>query len=456
MMKYKYVVQFSLIFILFATNGMATDYSVNVSRIEQNFYEDSSSGVIIQTRYCYEYAYWEDAILQIDSLYGYTIGKLIFNGGGIGNECDVDRVLEEYNFVVSPPPQPNLTVYQPSAWPSPLSVFNELGEVIDTQAYTNNSIYVSWAAQNISDFNVNSSFYVTIYLDNELKESWVVNELSAGYYTFIENFDLGQLSEGEHVILLVIDTLDSIAESNENDNSLSKTINIIVLDQTAPTGSVSYSTTDPTNNSVIATLQTSEGVTITSSGGNSHTFTNNGSFTFSFQDAAGNTGSATATVSNIDKIAPTIVLTGAPSGIATLSTFEITVSGGDVIQYRFKLDNGVYGSITDVGINIGLNNLTEGPHTLYVIGKDNADNWQAEIDATIISWEIVFLGNLNGDDKVDLADAIIALKVLSGIDTTGLIRSDYAASGADVNGDNKIGMQEVVYILQKFSGLRSE
>jgi len=226
------------------------------------------------------------------------------------------------------------------------------------------------------------------------------------------------------------------------------------LDNISPTGSVSYSTTDPTNGSVIATLQTSEDVTITSSGGNSHTFTDNGSFTFSFQDAAGNTGSAIATVSNIDKIAPTVVLTGAPSGIATLNTFEISVSGGDVIQYRFTLDNGVYGSITDVGINISLNNLTEGPHTLYVIGKDSADNWQAEIDATIVSWEIVFLGNVNGDDKVDLVDAIIALKVLSGIDTTGFIRSDYAASGADVNGDNKIGMQEVVYILERVSGLR--
>ncbi|MFC1515616.1 hypothetical protein ACFL7E_02530 [Thermodesulfobacteriota bacterium] len=68
------------------------------------------------------------------------------------------------------------------------------------------------------------------------------------------------------------------------------------LDNIPPTGSVSYSTTDPTNGSVIATLQTSEDVTITSSGGNSHTFTDNGSFTFYFQDAAGNTGSATATV----------------------------------------------------------------------------------------------------------------------------------------------------------------
>jgi hypothetical protein len=63
-------------------------------------------------------------------------------------------------------------------------------------------------------------------------------------------------------------------------------------------------------------------------------------------------------------------------------------------------------------------------------------------------------GDMNKDNNVDLADLIIVLKVLSGHNTTGLIRNDYAASGADVNGDNKVGMQEAICILQKLSGLR--
>jgi len=63
-------------------------------------------------------------------------------------------------------------------------------------------------------------------------------------------------------------------------------------------------------------------------------------------------------------------------------------------------------------------------------------------------------GDIDGNGDVDLADAIIAFKILSGIDTTGLIRSDYATSGADVNNDNKVDMEEVIYILQKKAGLR--
>ncbi|MNI35690.1 Xyloglucanase Xgh74A precursor [compost metagenome] len=79
----------------------------------------------------------------------------------------------------------------------------------------------------------------------------------------------------------------------------SKTINI---DKIAPTATVTYSTTSPTNKDVVATITPSETVTVTNNcGSTSYTFTANGSFTFEFRDGAGNKGTATATVSNIDR-----------------------------------------------------------------------------------------------------------------------------------------------------------
>ncbi|GGF84780.1 hypothetical protein GCM10010912_32460 [Paenibacillus albidus] len=72
------------------------------------------------------------------------------------------------------------------------------------------------------------------------------------------------------------------------------------IDQTAPTASVAYSITEPTNQEVIATITPSEPVTITNNGGgNNFTFRENGSFTFEFVDAAGNKGTTTAVVNNI-------------------------------------------------------------------------------------------------------------------------------------------------------------
>ena len=51
-------------------------------------------------------------------------------------------------------------------------------------------------------------------------------------------------------------------------------------------------------------------------------------------------------------------------------------------------------------------------------------------------------------------NAIEVLKMLSGTDTSGEIRSGYTESGADVNGDNLIGVEELIYILQVVSHIR--
>ena len=93
-------------------------------------------------------------------------------------------------------------------------------------------------------------------------------------------------------------------------NPGSTTATVANIDKVAPTATVAYNTTAPTNQDVVATITPSESVTVTNNGGStSYTFTGNGSFTFNFVDAAGNTGSITATVNNIDKVAPTLNIT---------------------------------------------------------------------------------------------------------------------------------------------------
>ncbi len=64
-------------------------------------------------------------------------------------------------------------------------------------------------------------------------------------------------------------------------------------------------------------------------------------------------------------------------------------------------------------------------------------------------------GDIARNGGFGLEDAIIALKIMTGIKNARLFRSDYAASGADVGDDNKVGLEEVLYILQKVSGLRN-
>ena len=62
-------------------------------------------------------------------------------------------------------------------------------------------------------------------------------------------------------------------------------------------------------------------------------------------------------------------------------------------------------------------------------------------------------GDLNGDGEANLTDAILALKVLSGIDTYGLIRPDYDFR-VDADGDDRIGLAEAILGLQVAAELR--
>ena len=55
---------------------------------------------------------------------------------------------------------------------------------------------------------------------------------------------------------------------------------------------------------------------------------------------------------------------------------------------------------------------------------------------------------MNGDGNVTLADAILALKVVSGVDTAG----GNVTVSADVTGDGSIGVAEVIYVLRYVAG----
>ncbi len=87
-----------------------------------------------------------------------------------------------------------------------------------------------------------------------------------------------------------------------------------------------------------------------------------------------------------------------------------------------------------------------------IVVLNTADNSVVtRISTNLNPQKVVFMclpGDVDGSGTVDLTDAIIALRIVSGIRVTDV------SVCADVNGDGKIGMEEVVYILQKVAGLR--
>lgn len=74
-----------------ASTCNAEDYILNVKRVSSNVY-DTDEGVIIITKFCYEYANDEKALLRWDGPYSYS-SELIFLDSK--NSCDVEKVLRK-------------------------------------------------------------------------------------------------------------------------------------------------------------------------------------------------------------------------------------------------------------------------------------------------------------------------------------------------------------------------
>lgn len=65
-------------FVLIPTRVDTGKYEVELTKIDTNFYQIYGTSLVIETKYCHEYATRDDAILSITSSYGYTHGEVIF------------------------------------------------------------------------------------------------------------------------------------------------------------------------------------------------------------------------------------------------------------------------------------------------------------------------------------------------------------------------------------------
>lgn len=127
--------------------------------------------------------------------------------------------------------QPNLLPYKPAEWDAEIVVSNTAGTFTNSTNYTtDDDIYIDGAFENNGEI-ASTAYYVRIYIDGLLYTFEDSDGIDLTTYKYIEDFQVGKLSEGQHEIRLFVDCFDDVAESDENDNS--KTITI---DVGSPTG----------------------------------------------------------------------------------------------------------------------------------------------------------------------------------------------------------------------------
>lgn len=142
-------------------------------------------------------------------------------------------------------------------------------------------------------------------------------------------------------------------ESYDNTFSTAAMINIyedLTKDNSPkPEVKITYSTTNPTNQDVIATLSSQDDIEIiNNSGKNTRKFTKNGEFIFEYKDRNDRKYFIKAVVNNIDKVAPTAKIqysTTLPTNQAVIATLkpneEVTILGNGKDVYVFA-ENGEF------------------------------------------------------------------------------------------------------------------
>lgn len=94
----------------------------------------------------------------------------------------------------------------------------------------------------------------------------------------------------------------------------------------------------------------------------------------------------------------------------------------------------------------------KGTYQITVYAADTLDTFSLPRYTSVVQNEGIFaIGDVSGDGVADLKDAIIALKIVSGIDTS--FRWDYTDSGVDIDDDNRIGLQEAIYALRNAANI---
>ena len=96
------------------------------------------------------------------------------------------------------------------------------------------------------------------------------------------------------------------------------------------------------------------------------------------KDTAGNTSPVITVYATLDNTPPACTITGLPSSPTYQTGVTLTIGGHGVSHYRYKLDDGSYNAEIEVHIPMALSGLSDGTHTIYVLGRDLAGNWQAE------------------------------------------------------------------------------
>ena len=140
-------------------------------------------------------------------------------------------------------------------------------------------------------------------------------------------------------------------------------------------------------------------------------------------------------------ILPTATISGTPASPTTAPDATFTIGGADVVAYKYRLDNGSYSAESPVATPVGLSGLGEGLHTMAVLGKDSAGNWQ--MTPTTVTWTV----DLTPPVATVNVPPESAVNVVIAVGGTGVVAYRYRLDGGAYSAEMPVMTRIILYSL---------
>ena len=173
------------------------------------------------------------------------------------------------------------------------------------------------------------------------------------------------------------------------------------------------------------------------------TYTSNVSENVTIRDLVGNETEIILGINNIDKIAPTAMVSCNPSGI-TNGNVTVTIIASEVLQ---DVNGWTKSNDGKVLTRIYTSNTSEN-----VIIKDIAGN-ETEVEITINNISKRVKGDLNGNSKIDIGDILLLQRHIAQSNSADIANkhsnwrlNDELINIGDINKNNKIDVGDILLI----------
>jgi PKD repeat protein len=145
----------------------------------------------------------------------YTVSLTVSGPGGS------DAMARSNYIVVSQPPppsQPDLVPYPRVGRLNPVIISSVAGTSTNDTLVAGQQIFIDWGFKNNGNADINTNYYVDLYIDNQRFIHSSFTGLGAGALNGFDDWGMIWNTSGWHTVKLVVDPENSVSESNENNN----------------------------------------------------------------------------------------------------------------------------------------------------------------------------------------------------------------------------------------------